>query len=200
MFRIAAAVMCLVPTWRRSHLFDGSTAGTGETDRPPASEPSCRLYPTNPAAEGMEGSHARCDCRPHHCASERCAPDKPPVLQSSPTTASASEAVAERRALTSGLTPRRSTGATAAISFFLSYLARAYAELSQLTLGAALARRWRRSKLLRKGCGRLKSIAWAAKSRCCRLNSMLRKRKRTSSVPSPSRANNKQNPGNCAPQ
>src|SRR5262249_33205299 len=35
------------------------------------------------------------------------------------------------RALTSGLAHRRSTGATAAASFFLSYLAGAYAELGQ---------------------------------------------------------------------
>ena len=103
--------------------------------------------------------------------------------------------------ITSGIDAMRSTGATCALPLYLSYLAKAYAELGQFDdawrcIGEAMTavettkERWCEAEVHRIAG----EIALMSPSR------MQRKRKRISSARSQSRANNKQNPGNSAPQ
>ena len=101
--------------------------------------------------------------------------------------------------ITSGLTAYRSTGTTMWMPLYLSYLARAYAELGQFDdawrcIGEAMTavettkETWFEAEVHRTAG----EIALVSRSR------MRRKRKRISSVRSRSRASSRQSPGNCA--
>ena len=113
-------------------------------------------------------------------------------------TGKASDAV---QMITSGITALRSTGATLWMPLYLSYLARAYAELGQFDdawrcIGEAMTavettkERWCEAEVNRIA-GEIALHVAASRMR--------RKRKRISSARSRSRASSKPNPGNSAP-
>ena len=113
-------------------------------------------------------------------------------------TGKASDAV---RAITSGLTSLRSSGATLYEPYYLSYLATAHAELGQpddsrRCIDDAIEKverskeRWYEAEV----------IALPVKSRSSRPSQMLLKRKHISSAHSRSHVSSKQNPGNSARQ
>ena len=112
-------------------------------------------------------------------------------------TGKASDAV---HMITSGITACRSTGATSLMPLYLSYLARAYAELGQFDdawrcIGEAMTavettkERWWEAEVNRMA-GEIALHVAASRMR--------RKRKRISSVRSRLRASSRQSPGNCA--
>jgi tetratricopeptide (TPR) repeat protein len=110
----------------------------------------------------------------------------------------ASDAV---RALTSGITSLRSTGASLYEPRHLWHLAMAYAELGQPDMfGVALTRRSTKQKGRRKSGARLSCTALPGKSNSGLRRRMQRRPKNVSFAHSLSRAVNKQNPGSCAPR